>query len=110
MLYSSSSDNKVRMWDLTSPNSEGTYDKIGEDDRINVLNLPPVPGRNVKCQIVKPDGIVIPGLIEPHMHIWTSLLNLTWTDMGHAKCPTFDDVVAAGYTVLLLAVVKAILD
>jgi aconitate hydratase len=37
----------------------GTYDLIGEDDRINVLNLPPVPGQNVKCQIVKPDGSII---------------------------------------------------
>ena len=36
-----------------------TYELIGEDDRINVLNLPPVPGRNVTCQIVKPDGITI---------------------------------------------------
>ena len=36
-----------------------TYDLIGEDDRINVLNLPPVPGRNVTCQIVKPDGTII---------------------------------------------------
>jgi aconitate hydratase len=36
-----------------------TYDLIGEDDRINVLNLPPVPGQNVKCQIVKPDGAII---------------------------------------------------
>jgi aconitate hydratase len=34
----------------------GTYDLIGEDDRINVLGLPPVPGKNVHCQIVKPDG------------------------------------------------------
>ena len=33
-----------------------TYDEIGEDDRINVLGLPPVPGRAVRCQIVKPDG------------------------------------------------------
>ncbi len=33
-----------------------TYDEIGEDDRINVLDLPPVPGRPVRCQIVKPDG------------------------------------------------------
>ena len=33
-----------------------TYDEIGEDDRINVLDLPPVPGQNVRCQIVKPDG------------------------------------------------------
>ena len=36
-----------------------TYDQIGEDDRINVLNLPPVPGRNVTCQIVKPDGTTL---------------------------------------------------
>jgi aconitate hydratase len=36
-----------------------TYDEIGERDRINVLDLPPVPGRNVRCQIVKPDGSVV---------------------------------------------------
>ncbi|MEI2706252.1 MAG: aconitate hydratase [Ilumatobacteraceae bacterium] len=36
-----------------------TYDLIGEDDRINVIDLPPVPGRNVRCQIVKPDGTVV---------------------------------------------------
>ena len=36
-----------------------TYELIGEDDRINVLNLPPVPGHNVHCQIVKPDGTII---------------------------------------------------
>ncbi|MFM8531001.1 MAG: aconitase family protein, partial [Ilumatobacteraceae bacterium] len=33
-----------------------TYDQIGEDDRIDVIGLPPVPGRPVKCRIVKPDG------------------------------------------------------
>ncbi len=36
-----------------------TYDLIDEDDRINVLDLPPVPGKNVHCQIVKPDGSTI---------------------------------------------------
>ena len=36
-----------------------TYDLIGEDDRISVLGLPPVPGENVQCQIVKPDGTTI---------------------------------------------------
>jgi aconitate hydratase len=36
-----------------------TYDLIGEDDRINVLGLPPVPGQNVRCQIVKPDRSTI---------------------------------------------------
>jgi aconitate hydratase len=37
-----------------------TYDEIGEDDRINVLGLPPVPGENVRCEIVKPDGTTVP--------------------------------------------------
>jgi aconitate hydratase len=36
-----------------------TYDQIGELDTISVLDLPPVPGRNVRCQIVKPDGTAI---------------------------------------------------
>ena len=31
-----------------------TYDEIGEDDRISVLGLPPVPGQPVRCQIVRP--------------------------------------------------------
>ena len=37
----------------------GTYDLIGEDDLINVLGLPPVPGQNIRCQIVKPDGTTL---------------------------------------------------
>ncbi len=37
----------------------GTYELIGEDDRINVLDLPPKPGVNQRCQIVKPDGTTI---------------------------------------------------
>jgi aconitate hydratase len=36
-----------------------TYDLIDERDKINVLNLPPVPGQNVQCQIVKPDGEIV---------------------------------------------------
>ncbi len=36
-----------------------TYDEIGEDDTINVLALPPVPGKPVHCQIVKPDGTTV---------------------------------------------------
>ncbi len=43
---------------LTFANPD-TYEQIGEDDRINVLGLPPVPGRNIRCQIVKPDGATI---------------------------------------------------
>ena len=36
-----------------------TYELIGEDDRINVLDLPPKPGENIRCQIVKPDGTTL---------------------------------------------------
>ncbi|MBN9177795.1 MAG: amidohydrolase [Microbacterium sp.] len=44
-------------------------------------------------QTVAPDGVVIPGLIEPHAHIWISLLTLDWVDVSHVACPRFDDVV-----------------
>ncbi|MEP7046325.1 MAG: aconitate hydratase, partial [Ilumatobacteraceae bacterium] len=37
-----------------------TYNLIEENDRINVLGLPPVPGHNVRCEIVKADGTVLP--------------------------------------------------
>jgi aconitate hydratase len=33
-----------------------TYDRIGQDDRIDVLGLPPVPGQPVRCRIVHADG------------------------------------------------------
>jgi aconitate hydratase len=36
-----------------------TYDLIEENDRISVLNLPPVPDTPVKCRITKPDGRTI---------------------------------------------------
>src|SRR5262245_2455704 len=36
-----------------------TYDEIGEDDRINVLDLPRVPNQPVHCQVVKPDGSTV---------------------------------------------------
>ena len=44
---------------------------------------------------VKPDGFVLPGLIEPHMHIWSSLVNYPDIDVSHAVCPTFDEVTAS---------------
>jgi aconitate hydratase A / 2-methylisocitrate dehydratase len=36
-----------------------TYDEIGEDDRIDVLDLPPVPGQPVRCRINKADGSTV---------------------------------------------------
>ena len=44
---------------------------------------------------IKPEGFVLPGLIDPHMHIWTSLLNYPDVDLAHDICPTLDDATAA---------------
>ncbi|WP_040491167.1 aconitate hydratase [Ilumatobacter nonamiensis] len=35
------------------------YDQIGEDDRISVIDLPPVPGETVTVRITKPDGSTV---------------------------------------------------
>ncbi|MFM7147246.1 MAG: amidohydrolase family protein, partial [Actinomycetales bacterium] len=43
---------------------------------------------------LKPGGFILPGLIEPHMHIWSSLVNYPDTDVSHELCATFDDVTA----------------
>lgn len=40
------------------------------------------------------DGVVVPGLIEPHMHLWSTGLFVGWADCSHDANPTFDDVVA----------------
>lgn len=44
---------------------------------------------------LKPGGFILPGLIDPHMHIWTSLLTYPNIDLSHDICPTLDDVTAA---------------
>lgn len=41
---------------------------------------------------LKPGGFILPGLIDPHMHIWTSLLNYPYVDLTHETHPTLDDV------------------
>ncbi|MFM9135419.1 MAG: amidohydrolase, partial [bacterium] len=44
---------------------------------------------------LKPGGFILPGLIEPHMHIWTSLLTYPNVDLSHELCPTLQDATAA---------------
>lgn len=67
---------------------------IANGQIVGIGSLADVEGLvSASTRIVKPEGTVIPGLIEPHMHIWTSLLNLTWLDVSHDECATFDDVV-----------------
>ena len=36
-----------------------TYDLIGEDDRISVMGLPPVPDKPITCRITKSDGSTV---------------------------------------------------
>jgi hypothetical protein len=84
---------RISTGEASSPSAEamaisnGTIIGIGTRAEVDGLVGP-------STSVVAPDGVVIPGLIEPHMHIWTSLLNLDWTDLSHDACPTFDDVVA----------------
>jgi aconitate hydratase len=33
-----------------------SYEQIGEEDRIAICDLPPVPGQNVRCVATRPDG------------------------------------------------------
>lgn len=68
--------------------SDGSIVGIGSREDVDGLVGP-------STTVLAPDGIVVPGLIEPHMHIWTSLLNLDWTDLSHEACASFDDVVEA---------------
>ena len=49
---------KQGMLPLTFSDPE-TYISIEEDDRVNILELPPVPGCRVKCQLVKADGRLV---------------------------------------------------
>lgn len=39
------------------------------------------------------DGVVYPGLVEPHMHYWASAMLLDWVDCGTRHGTTFDEVV-----------------
>lgn len=50
---------------------------------------------NASTKTLKPGGMILPGLIDPHMHIWTSLLNYPDDDLSHEINPTFDSVIAA---------------
>jgi predicted amidohydrolase YtcJ len=84
---------KISTGNPASPTAEAIA--ISGGAIIGIGGLAAVAGLpNASTTILKPEGVVIPGLIEPHMHIWTSLLNLNWTDISHDECPTFDSVVA----------------
>jgi len=44
---------------------------------------------------LKPGGFILPGLVDPHMHIWSSLVNYPDVDVAHERCATFDDVTSS---------------
>ena len=66
--------------------SAGRIIGLGSMDELDGLTGP-------STTVLSPDGVVIPGLIEPHAHVWVSLMTLDWTDVSHVSCPRFDDVV-----------------
>ena len=87
-----------------------TYDLIDEDDRINVLGLPPVPGQNVRCQIVKPDGTTIDfegtHTFSHEQVEWFkagSALNIVRHKVAAGECLTLAATVSGGRRVLSTA-------
>lgn len=40
------------------------------------------------------DGVITPGLIEPHMHLWSTVLADAWINCSQLENPQFDDVIA----------------
>jgi predicted amidohydrolase YtcJ len=40
------------------------------------------------------DGVVIPGLIEPHMHLWSTMLADSWENCSALENATFEEVIA----------------
>ena len=68
--------------------SEGRIVAIGTRSELDGLT-------GEETQIVDgSDGVIIPGLIEPHMHLWSTGLFFDWEDCSQESNPTFDDVVA----------------
>ncbi len=41
------------------------------------------------------DGFIVPGFVEPHMHLWSTVLSDSWLNCSAIANPKFDDVVAA---------------
>ncbi|MCK9915427.1 MULTISPECIES: amidohydrolase [Microbacterium] len=84
---------EIATGDPTAPRAEaiavsgGRIIGIGSRSEVDGLTGP-------DTRTIAPEGVVIPGLIEPHAHIWASLMTLDWTDVSHVACPEFDDVVA----------------
>jgi hypothetical protein len=51
--------------------------------------------RGTDTEIVEAgDRVVVPGLIEPHMHLWSTGVFYGWLDCSTDANPTFDEVVA----------------
>ena len=40
------------------------------------------------------DGFIVPGFVEPHMHLWSTVLADSWLNCSAIENPTFNDVVA----------------
>jgi predicted amidohydrolase YtcJ len=67
---------------------DGRIVALGSADELDGL-------RGTDTEIVEAgDGVVIPGLVEPHMHLWSTGVFYGWQDCSYASNPRLDDVVA----------------
>ncbi len=67
--------------------TDGRIVALGSADELDGL-------RGTDTEIVEAgDRVVIPGLIEPHMHLWSTGVFYGWVDCSYASNPRLDDVV-----------------
>jgi len=66
---------------------DGRIVALGSADELEGL-------RGTDTEIVEAgDRVIIPGLIEPHMHLWSTGVFFGWVDCSYASNPRLDDVV-----------------
>jgi predicted amidohydrolase YtcJ len=78
----------------TNPTAEAMAVKDGRIIGIGSLSdIESLTGPDTEI-ITQRDGVITPGFIEPHMHLWSSVLADAWLDCSQLQNPTFNDVVA----------------
>ncbi|MGB3675837.1 MAG: amidohydrolase family protein, partial [Candidatus Nanopelagicales bacterium] len=85
---------KIATGDASNPTADAMAIKGG--NIIGIGSASDVEGlKDPTTQIVDGgDGFIVPGFVEPHMHLWSTVLADSWLNCSAIENPTFDDVVA----------------
>ena len=85
---------KIATGDASNPTADAMAIKGG--NIIGIGSASDVEGlKDPTTQIVDGgDGFIVPGFVEPHMHLWSTVLADSWLNCSAIENPTFNDVVA----------------